>query len=62
MIALSDFRAETGATRVVPGSHAWPDYALQAAPEDVTQAVMPAGSGMIYSGKALSRDLRENTP
>ena len=47
MIALSDFRAETGATRVVPGSHAWPDFALQAAvlgaqATSATHAAQPA--------------------
>jgi ectoine hydroxylase-related dioxygenase (phytanoyl-CoA dioxygenase family) len=53
MFALSDFTAENGATRVVPGSHLWSDYSRQAADDEITQAVMPAGSGMIYLGKTL---------
>ena len=53
MFALSDFTAENGATRVVPGSHLWNDYSRQATDDEITQAVMPAGSGMIYLGKTL---------
>jgi ectoine hydroxylase-related dioxygenase (phytanoyl-CoA dioxygenase family) len=53
MFALSDFTAENGATRVVPGSHLWSDFSRQATDSEITQAVMPAGSGMIYLGKTL---------
>ena len=53
MFALSDFTAENGATRVAPGSHLWSDYSRQAADDEITQAVLPAGSGMIYLGKTL---------
>ncbi len=53
MFALSDFTAENGATRVVPGSHLWSDYSRQAVDVEITQALMPAGSGMIYLGKTL---------
>ncbi len=53
MFALSDFTAENGATRVVSGSHLWSDYSRQAVDDEITQAVMPAGSGMIYLGKTL---------
>ncbi len=51
MFALSDFTAENGATRVAPGSHLWSDFSRQATEDEITQAVMPAGSGMIYLGK-----------
>jgi len=51
MWALSDFTAEVGATRVVPGSHLWPDRDREATEADVTQAIMPAGSVLLYSGK-----------
>lgn len=53
MFAISDFTAEAGATRVVPGSHRWDDYERRAEPHEVCQAVMPAGSGMIYTGRVL---------
>ena len=53
MFAFSDFTAENGATRVAPGSHLWSDYSRQATDDEITQAVMPAGSGMIYLGKTL---------
>ncbi len=53
MFALSDFTAENGATRVAPGSHLWSDFSRQATDDEITQAVMPAGSGMIYLGKTL---------
>jgi len=53
MFALSDFTAENGATRVAPGSHLWPDYKREATDDEITQAVMPLGSGMIYTGKVL---------
>jgi ectoine hydroxylase-related dioxygenase (phytanoyl-CoA dioxygenase family) len=53
MFAISDFTAELGATRVVPGSHRWEDYERAAQPHEICQAVMPAGGGMIYTGRVL---------
>lgn len=53
MFAITDFSADLGATRVVPGSHRWPDFGRRADPDQILQAVMPAGSGMIYTGRAL---------
>ncbi|MDA3017576.1 MAG: phytanoyl-CoA dioxygenase family protein [Actinomycetota bacterium] len=53
MFALSDFTTKNGATRVVPGSHAWSDYSRQATDDEITQAVMPVGSGMIFLGNTL---------
>lgn len=53
MLALSDFTTENGATRVVPGSHRWEDYTRQPDPDSVVQAVMPAGSALLYSGKVI---------
>jgi ectoine hydroxylase-related dioxygenase (phytanoyl-CoA dioxygenase family) len=53
MLALTDFTADAGATRVVPTSQAWDDYQRRAAPAEVTQAVMPAGSAMVYTGRVL---------
>jgi len=53
LFAISDFTSEVGATRVVPGSHLWDDYTRKPQPHEICQAVMPAGSGMIYTGRAL---------
>ena len=50
--ALSDFTAENGATQVVPGSVDWPDD-REAQPEEICQAVMPAGSLLLYSGSVF---------
>lgn len=53
LFAISEFTSEVGATRVVPGSHQWADYGRRPLPEEICQAVMPAGSGMIYTGRVL---------
>ncbi len=53
MFAIEDFTLENGATRVVPGSHRWSDFTRQPQTDEITQAVMPAGSGMIYTGRVL---------
>lgn len=45
--ALTEFTAENGATRVIPGSHKWPEP-RDPAPDEWTQAVMPAGSVLLY--------------
>jgi len=50
--ALTDFTEENGATQVVPGSVDWPDD-RQAPPEQICQAVMPAGSLLLYSGSVF---------
>ena len=52
MVALSDFTAANGATRLVPGSNHWPDDREPVAGE-IVQAAMPAGSALIYDGKVL---------
>jgi hypothetical protein len=52
MWALCDFTADNGATRLIPGSHRWPD-GRRPDPDDPGEAVaatMPAGSVLIYLG------------
>ncbi|MFZ4717830.1 MAG: phytanoyl-CoA dioxygenase family protein [Ilumatobacteraceae bacterium] len=53
LYAISEFTAEVGATRVVPGSHKWEDYERRAEPHEICQAVMPERSGVIYTGRVL---------
>lgn len=50
--ALTDFTDLNGATRVVPGSPGWPDD-RRAGDEEKTQAVMTAGSVLLYSGSVV---------
>ena len=52
MWAVTDFTAENGATRIVPGSHLWPDARVPDA-EEIGAAEMPAGSLMIYVGNTI---------
>ncbi|MEO1191522.1 MAG: phytanoyl-CoA dioxygenase family protein [Pseudomonadota bacterium] len=50
--AINDFTPENGATRLVPGSHLWPQE-RKPEPSEVVQAVMPAGSCLIYLGNVI---------
>ncbi|WP_333587887.1 phytanoyl-CoA dioxygenase family protein [Phenylobacterium sp.] len=50
--ALTDFTADNGATQVVPASQAWPDD-RRADPAEITQAVMRAGSVLVYTGSVF---------
>ena len=62
VIAFVDFTRDNGATRVVPGSHRWPDRDLSPAeqigrpapePDQIAYAEMAAGSAVIYSGGTI---------
>lgn len=53
IFALSDFTQENGATVIAPGSHRWEGALPEVAPEQTCQAVMSAGSALLYSGKVI---------
>ena len=59
MWAISDFRADNGATLLVPGSHRWPNGRAPE-PHEVVQAEMPAGSVLFWMG-GLLHGAGENT-
>jgi len=52
IIALADFTAENGATRIVPGSNHWP-YEREPKPDEIAAAEMPAGSAVLYLGSTI---------
>lgn len=51
--ALTDFTAENGPTQVVPGSHRWETGRWPGAADPVVEAVMPAGSLLLYLGNTF---------
>ena len=62
VIAFVDFTRENGGTRIVPGSHRWPDRQLSPAeqtrqpppkPEQIAYAEMAAGSAVVYLGGTI---------
>lgn len=62
VIAFVDFTRANGATRIVPGSHRWPDRLLSPAeqmaaprprPDQIAYAEMPAGSAVVYLGGTI---------
>ena len=62
VIAFVDFTRDNGATRIVPGSHRWPDRQLSPAeqmtraapaPDQIAYAEMPAGSAVVYTGGTI---------
>jgi hypothetical protein len=50
MFAVTDFTAENGATRMVPGSHRWPEGRAPTEDDEVIDLVMPAGGVAIWLG------------
>ena len=60
MVALTDFTAENGATRIVPGSQDMRE--IDDIPdEDIVQAIMPRGSILFYLGRSVHAGGRNNT-
>jgi len=70
VIAFVDFTRDNGATRLVPGSHHWPDRDLPVveqmrtpvAPDQIAYAEMPAGSAVIYLGSTIHAGGANVTP
>ena len=52
MWAVSDFRADNGATLLVPGSHRWTEERTPE-PDEIVPAEMPAGSVLFWHGGLL---------
>ncbi|MCB0057174.1 MAG: phytanoyl-CoA dioxygenase family protein [Halioglobus sp.] len=52
LIALGEYTADMGATRIVPGSHRWPDE-REPEPHEIAVAEMAPGSAAIYLGSTL---------
>lgn len=53
IFALTDFTEENGATIIAPGSNHWPGPLPEVPDGSTCQAVMPAGSALLYSGKVI---------
>jgi ectoine hydroxylase-related dioxygenase (phytanoyl-CoA dioxygenase family) len=60
LIALVDFDVANGATRVVPGSHHW-EHDRHPEPHEVADAVMRAGSAVVYLGSTIHAGGRNTT-
>ncbi len=53
IFALTDFTEANGATVIAPGSNHWEGALPDVPPGSTCQAVMPAGSALLYSGKVV---------
>jgi verruculogen synthase len=53
LVALTDFRDDNGATRIIPGSHLWDVTRPAPSPEQSIPAVMQPGDVVVYFGSLI---------
>jgi hypothetical protein len=53
LIALTEFTADNGATRVIPGSHKWDDFSDNGSADQAVPVEMRAGDAVLFGGKLL---------
>jgi ectoine hydroxylase-related dioxygenase (phytanoyl-CoA dioxygenase family) len=53
IVALTEFTEEAGGTRVIPGSHKWPDFNDRGSSKATIPLEMKPGSMFLYSGKLI---------
>ena len=53
LVALSPFTDSNGGTRVIPGSHTWPDFSVEGSHEDTIACEMDPGDALFINGKVL---------
>ncbi|MFD6451792.1 phytanoyl-CoA dioxygenase family protein [Nocardia sp. NPDC060220] len=53
LVALTEYTDENGATRVIPGSHTWPDFTDRGDPDQTVPAEMKPGDAAFISGKLV---------
>jgi hypothetical protein len=53
LVALTDFTDANGGTRIIPGSHLWPDFEEKGTQEMTVPVEMKAGDAVFFTGKVV---------
>ncbi len=61
LLALTEVTEEMGATRVIPGSHLWPDFDVEGTQEQTVAATMNPGDMVMINGKVIHGGGANNT-